>query len=711
MSLETTRRTNLARLLSPSTIAVVGANEKLGMSNNSVLPMLEAGRQVVLVNPARETLYGQAALPSLTAHGQPVDAVLSLVNAERSLDVLEEAAALGCGGVVISAAGFVELGEAGAALQDRLHEITERTGLAVVGPNCAGFKNVPLGVNLFTGGRLDLGTGGVSIVSQSGFLVRSAMAAAQQRQLGVSIAVSSGNEAACDLADYVHVFAADEHTTVICLVIETIRRPQAFFAAVAEARRVGKPVLALKLGRSDRARNIMQSHTGAIADASWVYDLAFREHGIIGAHDIDDLLDKAQLLAQIPHGKRSRINSIGLITTSGGVAALAADIAEEEHAPLPPLVELTEWVRERVPGDTVNPLDLTGFVMSKAELMEEVFEKYANSVDLLALGWWTGDADEGWSTTLLHPFANVSARTASPFVVTPVESTAVGTWVNDWRTRGLHFARGIQSLYRAVAGLNAFLDGPLRAQNTEPVGVRSVSTAQDQAVTTPERTTPVFFDSAAGPIVGFTDAMVLLTEVGINVAPFVVISPNQPIPAETAALGDRLVVKLADVPHRTELGAVRLKVTQANLADTINELRAIAKAAGVPESVAVQVMVSGHGESFIGLQAENDLGPVLLFGRGGVLLEVAGGVGGRFLPIDEPTASALADEIAGADAFKTLRGQQPWPLPAVVKSLLALNRLWLTHSSWIGSIDINPLIVTETGLTAVDAVFVAKRTS
>jgi acetate---CoA ligase (ADP-forming) len=708
MSFESTRRTNLARLLSPRTIAVVGANEKLGMSNNAVIPMLEAGHQVVLVNPSRDMLYGQAALPSLSAFGEPVDAVLSLVNAERSLDVLEEAAALGCGGVVISAAGFVELGETGAALQNRLQEITERTGVAVVGPNCAGFKNVPLGVNLFTGGRLDLAAGRVSIVSQSGFLVRSAMAAAQQRQLGVSTAVSSGNEAACDLADYVHVLAADEHTTVICLVIETIRRPEAFFLAVAEARALGKPVLALKLGRSDRARNIMQSHTGAIADASWVYDLAFREHGIVGAHDIDDLLDKAQLLAQIPHGQRTRINSIGLITTSGGVAALAADIADDENAPLPPLVELTEWVRERVPGDTVNPLDLTGFVMSKAELMEEVFEKYANSVDLLALGWWTGDADEGWSTTLLHPFANVSARSTSPFVVTPVESTSVGPWVNEWRGRDLHFARGIQSLYRSVAGLNAFLDGPLRERNSTLAGARTTSTDETRTGAI-QPNVPNFVDSEAGQIVGFADAMAFLSEVGIDVAPFVVIDSDQSIPLEVANLGDRLVVKLADVPHRTELGAVRLNVTQAELEATIEELRAIARTSGVPETVAVQSMVAGSGESFIGLQGENDLGAVLLFGRGGVLLEVAGGVGGRFLPIDEQTASALANEIAGADAFKALRGQKQWPIDAIVKSLLALNQLWLAHGSWIGSVDINPLIVTDTGLIAVDAVFVARK--
>ena len=155
-------RTNLARLLSPTTLAVVGANEQLGMSNNAVLPMLEAGREVALVNPRRDVLYGQPVFADLTAIGRPVDAVLSLVNAERAVDLVEEAAALGCGGVVIAAGGFVEAGDDGASLQARLVEVAHRTGIAVIGPNCAGFKNVPLGVNLFTGGRLDLPAAGTA---------------------------------------------------------------------------------------------------------------------------------------------------------------------------------------------------------------------------------------------------------------------------------------------------------------------------------------------------------------------------------------------------------------------------------------------------------------------------------------------------------------------------------------------------------------------
>lgn len=171
-----------------------------------------------------------------------IDAVLSLVSADRSLELIEEAATLGCAGVVIAAAGFAEAGEEGLARQQLLLDVADRTGLAVIGPNCAGFKNVPLGVNLFTGGWLKLPVsglhtiGGVSMISQSGFLVRSAMAAAGERQLGVSIAVSSGNEAVCDLADYLAVLAEDPQTSVICLIIETIRRPAEFFTAVAAAR-------------------------------------------------------------------------------------------------------------------------------------------------------------------------------------------------------------------------------------------------------------------------------------------------------------------------------------------------------------------------------------------------------------------------------------------------------------------------------------------
>ena len=685
---------NLSRLLSPATIAVVGANEDLGMSNNAVRPMLAAGRTVHLVNPRRDTLYGQPVAPTLTDIGEPIDAVLALVNAERSVDLVEEAAGLGCGGVVVAAAGFNEAGAEGEALQGRLTAVAAEAGLAVIGPNCAGFKNVGLGVNLFTGGWLELQTGGVSVVSQSGFLARAALAAAGDRGLGVSIAVSSGNEAVCDLADHVRVLAADPETRVICLVVEAVRRPDAFFAAVAEARSAGKAVLALKLGRGDRARRIMASHTAAIADESWVYDVAFAEHGVISVRDLDHLLDAAQLFAQIPEIGRP-IERIGVITTSGGVAALAADLAEELDAPLPTLDELEPWVRERVPGDTVNPLDLTGFVMTRRDLTEELFERYADSVDLLMLAWWLGVDDESWATVLLDPFAAVAERHEGRFLVSPVEATSLGGWVTGWQSRTLLTGRGIESVYRAVDAWNRHL--------ASPVPDRSVASE----VTPSERPTTVA--SEIGPIVGFADAMALLEEAGVVVAPYLVIAPDEAVdPAAVVGLGERLVVKLADVAHRTELGAVQVGVPADEVGAAVETLRGIAARHGVSASVAVQAMVTGHGEAFAGLQCGTALGPVVLFGRGGTLVETGGSVRGRMLPLDPARTAALVDEAAGASVFAGLRGQLAWDTEPLEAVLSALDDLWQSNRSWLESLDVNPLIITPDGPMAVDALFVAR---
>jgi acyl-CoA synthetase (NDP forming) len=686
-----TDRSALSRLLSPASLAVVGANEKLGMSNNAVVPMLQAGRSVHLVNPNRDELYGQPALASLSALGEPVDAVLSLVNAERSVAVLEEAAALRCGGVVIAAAGFSEMGDPGVVLQGRLREVASSAGMAVIGPNCSGFKNVPLGVNLFTGGRIDPAPGGVSIVSQSGFLMRAALAAAVQRRLGVAIAVSSGNEAVCDMADHVEALVDDPHTTVICLVIETIRRPTAFFAAVARAHRAGMSVLALKLGRSDRARQIMESHTGAIAGESWVYELAFTEHGIVSARDIDDLFDRAQLLAQLPPDRQMAMRRIGIITTSGGVATLATDLAEAEGVELPTLDELSHWVRERVPGDTVNPLDLTGFVMSQPDVMRELFDRYADAVDALVLAWWLGEDDEAWSRTMLEPFAAAATNHRTPFVVSPVEATSLGPWVDAWRERGLIFTRGLQSMYRATAAIGAAAARPAARPESEVM---------------PSGIPPLLIETPVGLIVGFADAMRLLTEAGLPVAPHCVLDERDD-PTAAADLGPRLVVKLADVPHRTERGAVVVDVSPSDLDDAVDRMRRLARREGLPVQVAVQAMAPGFGEAFGGLQVKSDLGPLVLLGMGGVLVEVSGRVSGRFLPLSRDAAESLVEDVAGVEIFARLRGHRPWPTAPLVDAVLALDRLWRANGAWLGSLDVNPLIVSEGGVMAVDALFVA----
>ena len=688
--------TNLARLLSPDTVAVVGASEKLGMSNNAVLPMLEAGLDVALVNPNRDTVYGRPTVPSLTALGQPPDAVLALVNAERSVDVVEEARALGCGGVVVAAGGFAELGDDGRALQARL--VSAAGDLAIVGPNCSGFMNVSRHVNLFTGGRIALHEGAVAVVSQSGFLLRSALAAGQQRQLGFGLAVSSGNEAVAGLPDYVDLLADDPSTRVICLVIEKIRDADAFLRAVAHAHDRDTAVVALKLGRTEQSREIMRSHTGAIADEAWVYDLVLREAGVLTAGDVDELLDLAQLLAQVPPARRRPLQGVAVMASSGGVAGVAADTLADAGIPIADVAELEHWVRERVPGDgTLNPLDMTGFVMRDPELLRDLFEGYAHAgtVDALVLCWWAGEGDEAWSRTLLEPFAEIAARADIPLIVSPVEATTLGGWTRAYHDRNVAFCRGLLSTCRALDAL-------------DQVARSSGSTSTPVAIAAPARSAPpTLVDTPAGRIVPFADAMQMLADVGIAVAPYVVLDPDRDDDGALDALGSRLVVKLADVPHRTELDAVRLDVARADVPRVARELRAIAAAHDAPRTVAVQAMVAGHGEAFAGLMSRTDLGPVVLLGRGGVLVEVAGRVHGRRLPLPIEAAGQLVNDVAGPEATAGLRGQAAWPLDALIAAVDGVAELWRRHGSWLHSADLNPLVVTADAVVAVDALLVA----
>jgi acyl-CoA synthetase (NDP forming) len=688
-------RSNLSRLLSPGSVAVVGASEKLGMSNNAVLPMLEAGLEVALVNPNRDSVYGRPTAPNLTALAAPVDAVLSLVSADRSIGVVEEAATVGCAGVVVAAGGFAEMGDAGRALEAQL--ATAAGDLAIVGPNCSGFMNVRTRVNLFTGGRIALHPGPVAVVSQSGFLLRATLAAGQQRQLGFGIAVSSGNETVVGLHDYVELLADDPETRVICLVIEKIRDAERFLAAVERAHAADTAVVALKLGRTERSREIMRSHTGAIADESWVYDLVLRHAGVLTARDVDELLDLAQLVAQVPPERRRPVRGVAVIASSGGVAGVAADAAVEEGVDLPDLHELESWVRERVPGDGMrNPLDMTGFVMRDADVLRELFAGYAaaDAVDALVLCWWAAEGDEAWSSMLLEPFAEVAARVSVPMIVTPVEATALGDWTRTYHNRNVMFCRGLRSTYRALDALDRVARAPSAGSGLAPSAAPLLSAP------------PSLVDSPVGSIVSFADAMRLVADAGVPVASFVVLDGADD-DDRIDALGSHVVVKLADVPHRTELDAVRLGVPRVEVPAVVRELRIIARAHDAPEAVAVQAMVAAHGEAFVGLLSRTDLGPVLLFGRGGVLVEVTGRVDGRPLPLAPGAAEQLVDDVAGAATFAHLRGQEPWAPGPLVAAVNGVAELWRRHGSWLQSADLNPLLVTADGVRAVDALLVA----
>ncbi|MCU4183474.1 acetate--CoA ligase family protein [Acidiferrimicrobium sp. IK] len=687
--------TSLGRLLSPRSVALVGASEGRTMSDVAVSHLQNAGVDLHLVNARSATAYGLATVPSLSAIGTPVDAVLTLIGAKATADVVDEAGALGCAGLVLVASGFAEVGPDGVGLQGRIVDACHRYGMAAVGPNCTGFANISEGVSLFTGMPVALRPGPLSIVSQSGYLMRAAMVAARERNLGVRLAVSSGNEAVTGLADYIDFLAADPETTVICLVLETIRDREGFFAAVGRARAAGKPIIALKLGHSDRGRDIMQSHTGAIATEAWVYEVGLRQAGVVLAEDLEGLLDRAQLLVQLPRERWRVTRNVALIASSGGVAALASDIVTSEGVDLPALDDLRERVRQTIPtAPYANPLDLTGFAVEPPSVVEDLVEIFTASddVDALVVGWWTGDEDARRAEMFLEPLRNVAGRTDTPLIITTVEESRIGTWTTDAAQGLVACTRGLRGTARALAAMAehvGFRGGPLGTPLLRDPLPR-----------------PATVNSAAGPIVGFADSLRLLAEAGVPVAaPIIADGPGGLADADLSGLGDAAVVKLADVPHRTEMGAVRVGVPSADLLAVAEDLDAIARREGVPPTLAIQPLVTGRGEAFIGGRNRTDLGAIIVVGLGGVLVELTGRPIGRLLPATTEDIEAMLDELGAGTVFAGLRGQEAWDRKALAAAVAGVAEL-MTRAPWLESIDVNPLICDERGCTAVDALLV-----
>lgn len=334
------RNAALGRLLKPSSVAIVGLSDNSNF-RTLIEPTLSSGADVFMVNPRYETVMGLPTAPSLTALNRPVDAVMCFMSAERTALLAEEAAGLDVGGLVLVAGGFAETSDDGVDLQRRIRAAALASGMEVVGPNGLGYINVPHHISLTIAGQHKRRPGGISVISQSGAMLSGvAMAAWFYEGAGLNVLVSAGNEAVTDLAAYVDYLVDDPETRAIGLIIEKIRRPEAFFAAAARAAEVGKPIVALKLARSARTRAMAASHTGSLTGDAWVYDVALRQAGIELAYDPEELVDRLSLFDQIPPARWTRVENLGVVTMTGGFASLSADLAAAEEINVPALSTL-----------------------------------------------------------------------------------------------------------------------------------------------------------------------------------------------------------------------------------------------------------------------------------------------------------------------------------------------------------------------------------
>lgn len=672
-------RTSIDRMLNPRSVAVVGASEP--SADNIVRPTITAGVEVHLVNPNHRSLYGRPCYPSLI-ETPAVDCVLSLVNATRTVDVVAAAAERGAGGVVITAAGFREKGPEGAAIEAELANLARAHDVAICGPNGLGLVNFRSGVHLSRVPCPELRVGGTAIVSHSGGLIRNALSAAVESRVGIGHVISAGNEAVTDVADYLEFFAGDPDTHVVCLILESIRRPEAFLRAAGAAARSGTTVVAMPLARGARARHIAASHTAAIMADPVIYDAAFGSSGIIVAEDIDDLMTKARAVEDLPPHNWPPVHSASVVAVSGGAAGLASDVFERAAVPLPSLSGAQDALGAVMQTPAVlNPLDISGWVYADDVAIRKVLDVVLSdpAVDVLVFAFALSEHEEGFARRVLDVVRAAAGSSPPPIMATSIENCRLGAWTDA--LTGITVIRGLRYAAQLVQAMR-------RYSHPEPWS----GAAAEGRIAVP----PAGSSDRPGVSLADFDAMAkIIRDLAIPVAPYTILSaePDTRIPCD---FGDRLVVKLANVVHRDRVGAIRQNVNRHEVATVREQLDRLAASLGCDRQVVVQPQIDALAEVFVGLMTTTPFGPVIVCGSGGTEVESGARVAARLAPVGRLAAEAMLRQ-AGLDLALGRQRQDD-----LVDVMVAVSRLAARQDGWLSSLDLNPILVTEEGLVAVD---------
>ncbi len=410
-------------LMNPRSIAIVGASERLDAIGTRVIRNLQhmqySGR-IYPINPRYSEVAGLACFPSLSALPERVDAAFLAVPAAQGPDLLEEAGTAGIRAVFINANGYADGDAAGLALQVRIEKTAKSHGIAVCGPNNLGLINVHDSAAIWTPRyMMEPKKGPLALISQSGSIA--IVLADDPRKIGFSYLISTGNEAVVTVADYLRHCASDDRVGVILLYLETVRNPDAFAAAAKEALASGKPIVALKAGRSDNGRALVQAHTGSLAGQDRLYDAFFRKLGILRVRDLDEMIETALLLSAAP--KPPMTPGVAAVTLSGGEAALVADTAGDIGTSFLPLSDATiERLRPAFPPYATirNPIDAWGLGFN-AERFKMVIDAVIADAEIGTIAVSVdaprdGGADVPYARVMADVCVSAAAHTQKRFV-------------------------------------------------------------------------------------------------------------------------------------------------------------------------------------------------------------------------------------------------------------------------------------------------------
>jgi acyl-CoA synthetase (NDP forming) len=677
-------------LLRPDSIALVGVSDDAEKTSGRPLRFLRAAGyvgHVFAVNPTRDTVQSEKAYPSVSDLPIVPEHAFILTGASRALDSLEECEAAGVIVSTVLATGFAEAGAAGADNLARLEAITARGKMRVLGPSSIGLANLHHGMTLTANAAFaeqDLPKGGLFVASHSGSLIGALMSRGKRKGLGFAGLVSVGGEADLSIGDVCMAGLDDPDVTGFLLFLEHMNHADRLRHFATEATKRGKPVAAFKLGRSDAAAELAQSHTGSLAGVDEVADVFLEACGIARVESFEGLLEVAPLLARVPATSHPRRGRVGVITTTGGGAAMVVDqLAGRNVEIVQPSAETVVKLADlNIQAGHNRILDLT-LAGTKYHVMRAAIEVFraAPEFDLVVI--CVGSSARFNPDLAVQPAVDLIDTEGHPFGVFLVPDAPDAT-------RRL-----------ACAGVPVFED-------PETCADAVAASLHRRTPNLPEATPKV--SDEGGRTLDEAEAYGRLK--GLRAADWTVVETKQPLYA--LPFDYPVVVKVldADIPHKSDAGGVIVGVkTPDKLAEAIADIQAnVAQhiSGHAVGRVLVQRMHSGVGEVLIGMRRDPQIGPIVVLAAGGIFTEIYRDSVMHLAPVDLDGARQMIDALKATQILKGARGRPKGDIEALAQAVVAVSKL--AASGEIIEAEINPVMVLPQGegVVAVDALIRVK---
>ncbi len=698
-------RASLDPLFLPRSAAVIGATDRPGTVGRNVLSNLLESQfplKVYAVNPTHAEVLGQKTYKHIGDIPGGVDLAIVVTPAQTVPQIVGECVDAGVRAAVVISAGFREQGQSGAALEEEIQGHLSRGSLRLVGPNCMGFMNPSIGLNA-TFLRTMPQKGSVAFLSQSGALQSAILDWSRRENVGFSAIVSTGSMLDIGWGDLIYYFGDDPHTKSILVYMESVGDARSFLSAAREIT-LGKPIIVIKAGRSEAASRAAASHTGALTGSDDVLEAAFRRCGVLRVQNIADLFYMAEALSKQPRPRGPRLT---IVTNAGGPAVLATDALIATGGKLSELSPeslraldgfLSPYWSHGNPVDVLADADAEHYVKAL-----EVASKDPGGDALLAIIAPQGGADPTDVARRIQPYA---LSTGKPVLASWMGGDGVAEGIAILNAAGIPTfpysdtaARAFTYMWRYTYNLRGLYETPALIEGSEPASEarrRVFDAVRDVR-------------ASGRTMLNEFEAKQLLAHYGIPVVEMKTAATESEAVARASEIGYPVVLKLLSntIAHKTDVDGVRLQLQNAEQVQAAyRSIQASVSEKAGPEhfaGVTVQPMVRRDGyELILGSTVDPQFGPVILFGSGGVMVEVYRDHALALPPLNTTLAQRLMEQTRIFAALQGVRGRKPVNLAALEELLVRFSQL-VVEQPWIREIDINPLLATPDQLLALDA--------